>query len=303
MAKNTFIGTGGSADWTNTGNWSSGAAPVSTQDLYLTANSNSLTTGLAQSAVLPASLNVFTDYTGSIGNSGTVSGSSGSYLQLGPTVVNIGVQGQGTGNGPRRFNLNTGSTTTTINVISTTSSALDSGQAPVRLLGTSMTINQTGGIISVAAFPTETATITALNIANGGTGVSPQAFIGAGATLTALSQNAGTVTTASTASVPNATVSRSSTINHIGTGGFGTLTIGTGSTCNYDGSGTVDLLQLYGTIDLSGGGGTVTLTDSTFYTGAKVIDPLGRLVFTNPPTLSGCSQKDLTIDLGQGRKW
>jgi hypothetical protein len=303
MAKNTFIGTGGSADWTNTGNWSSGAAPVSTQDLYFTANTNSLTTGFTQSAVIPASLNIFTDYTGSIGNSGVLSGASGSYLQLGPTIVNFGVQGQGTGSGPRRFNLNTGTTTTTINILSTTSSALDSGQAPVRLLGTSMTVNLSGGIISIAAYPTETATVTALNVANGNSGVTPQAYVGPGATLSALSQSAGTVTIASTASCPLADLSRSSKLNHIGTGGFGTLTIGTGSSVNYDGSGTVSLLQIYGTIDLSGGGGTVTITNSTFYSGAKVIDPLGRLVFTNAPVLSGCSQKDLTIDLGDGRKW
>lgn len=302
MAKNTYLGT--SNDFTNTGTWSTGSAPVSTQDLYITSTSQVITAGLAESAVAPNSLNIYTDYTGAIGNPGTASGATGSYLQLGPTTTNIGVQGQGTGTGPRRCNLNFGSTTAIVNVQSTTNSPLDSGQSPVRLLGTSMTVNLTGGIISIAAFPTEAATITALNINSGQSSVTPSAYIGAGGTLTLLSQSAGTVTTASTSSVPNAVISQSNTgLVHIGTGGFGTLTIGGGAKCSYSGSGTIALLNITGTIDMSGGGGTVTVTNSTFFPGAKVIDPGGRLVFTNPPVLSECSQKDLSLDFGIGKKW
>jgi hypothetical protein len=52
-------------------------------------------------------------------------------------------------------------------------------------------------------------------------------------------------------------------------------------------------------LDLSQGIGAVTLTNSTFYKGAKIIDPLGRLVTTNPAAWIQCGFKDLDIETGK----
>ena len=112
----------------------------------------------------------------------------------------------------------------------------------------------------------------------------------------------GAVTSQSGVVVPNATVARPNAVfTHIGVGGFGTLSLQNGGKSFYNGTGIVTLLNLYGTIDFSGGGGAVTITNANLYKGATIKDPLGRVTWTNKPVPVGCSLSDINVDLGQGR--
>lgn len=298
MANNVLIGT--SSTFTTATNWSTGAAPVATQDVFLTNNTVSFTAGLNNATVASLNtLNVVMDYTGAMGSNGT----SNIYLQFSATTCNIGqpIVGGGNANGSNTFNWNAGTNSSICNVLNTANSGATTGQAPVKILGSNMTINLTGGIISVAALPTETATISTFTIANGQTGISPRAFIGPGCNTTTLTQNAGAVTNNSQMVITTANVARSSsTLNHQGTGGYGTLEIDNGASVSYVGTGSISSLILTGTIDFSGGGGPVTIVNRTLFRGAKFVDPSKRCTFTNNATFNGCSISDCTIDRGQG---
>ena len=82
MATNYWIGGSGSQPWTTGANWSLGAAPVSTNDVFILNGSSDINTGLAQSAVTLASLTIGSGFTGTIGAAAI----SGAFLDIGATV-------------------------------------------------------------------------------------------------------------------------------------------------------------------------------------------------------------------------
>lgn len=298
MANNVFVGT--SSSWQTTSNWSTGVAPVAADNVFLTNNSTAINSGLNNATQNITTLNVVMDFTGSVG----VNGTANQYLQIASPTANIGtpIAGGGFAPGTSLFNWNAGTTSTSINVYNTSNAGASLGQAPVKLLGSALTINHVGGVLSVGALPSENATVSSVNMAYNGNGISPQAYYGPGTNLGTLNVNGGSLTIASQQLVTALKVARSGTIcTHQGTGGYATLQIDAGARVNYNGSGSVNALTITGTIDLSGGGGNVSFGNVTFYRGASFIDPLSRSTFVNTPTIVGASIRDINMDLGQGR--
>jgi hypothetical protein len=297
VAINVLVGT--SSTWTTTSNWSTGAAPIANQTVVITNSSLVINAGLDQHTIALAGFNQDQSFTGQIG---TVGATGNTYLQIASPIINLGLPTP-TGSfdgGSRLFNLDAGTTSTLINVSATANSGTQTGRGPISLLGTALTVNLTGGSINIAPFATETATASALNIASGGTGT-PKCYLGPGVTLTTLSQNAGEVMNASNAIITTATITgEGSILTHAGTGGFATLKINPGTTVNYQGSGSINTLTLFGLLDMSVGGGTVHIGNLTIYAGAEIWDPNHRLVFDNTPVLSGCTLDDVTLNLGVG---
>ncbi len=293
MANNQFIGTG--STWTTTTHWSAGHPATTNEFTLLSGAAAAISAGLAQGAVVVGSLNQDMSFTGSLGTNGT----SNTYLQIASPVSNLGIISPSTTtSGSRAFNLDVGTSSSVINVMNTAQSGTSG--APVKLLCTNATVNLTGGIVSIAALASETATVNTLNVASSGTGVSPQAYLGPGCTVTTLAQNnAGAVTSASQALVTTATLTGSNAqLNHIGSGGISALTIANGAKVTYTGSGSINSMVLAGTLDMSGGGSTVHLGSGTLTVGAKIIDPLRRLVFDTALVRTLVAWKDVYIDRG-----
>lgn len=297
MATNIWIGT--TTSWTATTNWSLGSAPASTNDVYLTANSQAIIANLSQSAVTLNSFNQDISYTGSIGN---FTGASSDYLNIGATTFNLGQPSpSGSGNGSRRLNISAANSGATINVFSTASSGSDTGQFPVRLLGSNLTLNVVSGKVSIAALANETASITSLSTSGSTSTSTPSVYLGPGCTVTTANINSGSVVSDSSAAITTATVAgRNTTLTHMGTGGFGTLTVTERSTVNYNGSGNITTLNVLGTLDLSGGAANVTSANTNIYSGATIFDPAGRLTMSNI-TLVDCTMADITVNRGVGR--
>ncbi len=298
MANNVLIGT--SQTWTTASNWSTGSAPVSGDIPFLTNNTTIINAGLNNASVVLTTLNLVQDFTGRVG----VNGSSNQYLQIASTTVYLGIAptGGAVANGSSLFNLDVGTSSSTINVLTSSNAGSGTGQAPIKLLGTALTINLTGGIISVAALPTENATINTMNVVPSGQGIAPQAWVGPGCNMKTLVLTGGYVTSQSQSLTVNAQIAGSNTrLVYQGSGGFNALTIDAGGSVAYNGSGSVNSLTVTGAIDLSGGGGPVTFGNTTFYAGASFYDPLGRAIFTNQPTIVNTTRAAIGINLGLGR--
>ena len=80
-----WVGTdsGNEGDWATNANWSSGAVPIGSDDVYFEDSSQSVPSGLDQSGVELDSLNIGQSYTGSIGTDSTA-------LQIESPIVEIG---------------------------------------------------------------------------------------------------------------------------------------------------------------------------------------------------------------------
>jgi hypothetical protein len=298
MANNVLIGT--NTTWTTAGNWSTGAAPVNGDVVFLTNNSTLITEGLNNATVKLTTLNMVMDFTGRLGSNNA---SGNVYLQIAATTGNIGISPAGGAvvNGSSLFNWNAGTGSTTINVLTSSNSGSAQGQSPIKLLGSALTVNLLGGNISIASLPTENATVSALNVIASGQGVSPQAYLGPGCNLGTLTLTGGFVVSNSQQLVTSAVIAGSNVrLVHQGTGGFVNLTIDSGGV-TYNGSGSVNSLSLTGSIDLSGGGGTVVFGSVTLYAGAVFYDPLGRASFSTTPTLVNCTRANVSLNLGLGR--
>jgi len=298
MANNALIGT--DTTWTTTGNWSTGAAPVNGDVVFLTNNQTLITGGLNNATVKLTTLNMVMDFTGRLGSNAA---SGNTYLQIAATTGNIGIPPAGGAvvNGSSLFNWNAGTSSTVINVLTSSNSGSAQGQSPIKLLGSALTVNLMGGNISIAALPTENATVSSLNVIASGQGVSPQAYLGPGCNLGTLTLTGGYVVSNSQQLVTSAIISGNNVrFVHQGTGGFNSLTIDNGGV-TYNGSGSVNSLSLTGSIDLSGGGGTVVFGSVTLYAGAVFYDPLGRATFNTTPTLVNCTRANVSLNLGLGR--
>lgn len=293
MASDNWISSSDTA-WSTTGNWSLSAVPVSTNNVYMSANYSvvSVLSGLAQSAVTLASLNIDSSYTGLIGTAQAL-GTATAYLNIGATTFNLGTPSINAGNGSRRLNINAANSGAIVNVLSTGSTANDSGYTPLLLLGTALVLNCTGGITGVALNVGDTASVATLNMTVGS--AAPTVILGAGCTLTTGNVIGGTLQNFS-AAASTCIVRANGALTHGGTGGYTALTIADGRTVTYNGTGTITSLIFAGpgTIDFSQGTGAVTVTNYTLYPGAKIIDPLHRVTYTNQPTTTYVKQTQVS---------
>lgn len=246
MAKNYLIASASPATWSTAGNWSLGAAPVSTDEVIIENSAISLNAGLAQSAVALALLRIPLTYTGQIG----VAGHAGTYLAIGAAKALIGEPGRsdqgGNGSGMLKLDFGTAGGCDCL-VYNTSANSAESGLEPVRIKGAhaSHKLTVLGGRVGVATSnPAETATWPAISLAGGALG------LGAGVTWTDIWQTGGTLEIASGGSD---LVQTAGTLTTRGTVDITNLTIG--GTANLWGraaSGdSIDVLEILpgGTVD------------------------------------------------------
>lgn len=243
MAILYWTGTAADGNWTNSANWSTGAFPVTGDDVTLDRTSDDITLNLNQSAVLLSSLSITNSFQGTIGN---IPDATDEFLQIGATVVTIG---DGTGNGSSRLNLELGTDVTTINIINASSTGTDFPKAPLRInANNASNVIQVNGNNSTVSFldnTDDTGALGNIDIINGN-----DIQIGSGATYTSLTMIEGTCTSFETSGTVKVSAG---TMRLEGTGAISSI-IQTGGELIWNSTGTVN--------SYDGIGGTLETTDS-----------------------------------------
>jgi len=302
MSSNIFISTS-STDWNRAANWSLNQVPISNEDVYFSASAVSVDTNLDQHIIEDEygtalnTINFDTTYSGKIGTNNTINTTV--YLKIGSNNFNIGTPALTRGTGSQRLNIQAYNYGATFNIFSTATSAYDTNSTPCRIIGSGLNIDASGGITGVAIGPGETSSVSNLNMVQGAG--NPTVVLGQGVTLSNANVTAGTVINNSSSLVADAIISGGGQLTHQGNGGYLVLVINSGSYVAYTGLGTISTLQLTGTLDLSAGIGAVTITHAYLYSGAKIIDPFGRLTFTNPISLVETKLSNVSLDFGINR--
>lgn len=300
----TATASAGPNDWSTAANWSTGAVPVNSDNVYLENNDDDIKYGLAQSAVTVTLLEIRASFTGTIGLP-KVNEDATEYpeyradtLAISATTCNIG---NGPGNGSGRLKLNFGSVQTTLNVYAT-GSGLDDDQAALQWKGThaSNAVNIYRGEVDVAGYPAETATIATLRVGfESGQESDAQVRLASGTTLTTITQTGGELEINSAAT----TITRhGGSLTVRGTGAITTLTNNDGTVTHLS-SGTVTTYTggPGSTLDCSPALIAKTFTTTTIHAGATVLDPQALVTWTNGIVLSRCRIQDVSLDLGFNR--
>lgn len=232
----------GPNDWSTAANWSGGAIPANSDNVYIEDSDVDILYGLDQNGVTPTSLNIAMNYTGKIGLPYTnEDSSSGSYieyreryLKIGAATVNIG---RGDGAGSQRINLDLGTTNATVNVFN--SGSPESGRERAILLqdtNASSVLNIERGSVGVALEAAQTAQLATLRIGYVNSKASDsQVRTGPGLTLATLTMAGGVVTCGHAITTVN---QDDGTLTLEGTGAVTTLVV-TGGTCFYNTTGTL----------------------------------------------------------------
>ncbi len=179
--------------------------------------------------------------------------------------------------------LNFGSTAATVTVYDSSSTGANAYYPPILIKGTTLTLNQNGGSVGVAALPGETAGIVA-KVAQSNAGVAPNLVLGSGTTVTSLNQNYGNVMSMSANTTVTTVLSGSATYTYTGTGAHTTLTVNAGATCFYSGTGTATTTTVYGTLNCSRDPRAKTFTTMYVYSENVVLNNgvPGSITVTNP---------------------
>lgn len=301
----TSVTSSGPNDWSTAANWSTGAVPVSSDTVYIDQTNYDVFYGLAQSSVtltaliIGANFESGTNGTGTIGlpktNTGAATGVSAypeyrpDYLAIGATTLSIGY-GNGTGSG--RIKINTGSAQTALTQY-TSANGIETDLEAVLWKGThaSNTVVIIDGSFAAAGYGGESATIATCQVVGG------TVRLGAGCTLTTVSQNDGTATVNSSFTT---LTQQGGTMVCVGTGTATTINA-YGGTVAYQSNGTITTLQIGsgGTFDKSGDMRALTITNTAMYQGSTLLDPFRTITFTNPLTENDCGYGDVTIDRGR----
>lgn len=297
----------GPNDWSTAGNWSGGAVPVNSDDVYFEDSDVDCLYGLDQSAVTLTSLNVRKSYIGRIGLGRTDENDyvqyRDTYLKIGATTINIG---QGEGDGSGRTKINVGSVQTTLNQYGS-GSPEDEGVPAVLFLGThaSNAVNVTGGSFGAAVYGGEVATISALKISTADGADTPEVVCGLGVTLgTVLNYGGVLACDATTAAITSITQYDGSITINGKTNAVTALTL-YGGTVYYNSSGTCTAATVgnQGTLDFRRDPRAKTVTQLNCYAGAAVYDTIAVTTLTNGIDLIGCGIEDVTLQFGKHRTW
>jgi hypothetical protein len=282
MATQYWISTS-STDPSLAANWSTGVALANGDDAYIQAIPGLVLANIGasnMSAVTLNSLTISQSFTGTVGAAG-----AGGYWQIGATTWTLGtITGGINPGGSGRIKLNFGSVQFTGTIISTAGSATDSGQEPVRILGThaSNKLSVLSGTAGVATnVPGEVSTLSEVDVVgNPATGSSPTCNLGSGVTwTTAYCAGGGTLTTNSGSSGALDCAGSTATCN--GTALIATVT--NSGTIFYNvtppsGSCITTLNNLAnGTVDFTGGPAARTVGTYKPYAGSSI-----RLNAANP---------------------
>jgi len=282
--------------WDSAGNWSTGAVPVDSDDVYIERSSVDIKYGLANTSIDLTSLNIAQSYTGKIGLPDyNTDGTSyyeyrEKYLKLGTaTTVNVG-RGEGQGSG--RIKLHLGTNAATVNVEGTGSPA-ESGLPALLIQGSnaSNVLNITQGNVGLAVEVSTTAQFPTLRVGSESNPAGDVTLVcGAGCTLTTINQAGGNVTVETNVTTWTKTAGSTSTI--LGTATITTLTQDGSGTHYQQSSGTVTTATVRGAnavFDKARDLRALTITNSTFTGGAAINDPNKTVTFTSPMTTDQAS--------------
>ncbi|MGA1979454.1 MAG: hypothetical protein ABSG99_02660 [Sedimentisphaerales bacterium] len=232
--------------WDYAANWLPSGMPVATDNVYLENSSQSVLTGLNQSAVVLGSLNIAQSFTGSIGT-------ASAYLQIGATLANIGYHfGPGEAAGSGLIKLDLGTTASTIIVFNAGISA-DTTRPAIRLkyVNAATTLEVRRGEVGVAIETGEVSTGAGITLGYVDNVESDaNVYIGAGVTLATLTKKGGFCLLQCGATTINnyagELITEGSgaitTINAYG-GNIISNSTGTIGTCNISSKGTVDFTK------------------------------------------------------------
>ncbi len=277
MATVIWIGGSGSQPWTTTSNWSTGSVPVTGDTVYINAGASNINSGLSQSAVTLASLNILAGFTGTIVG-----------LNIGFTAGLFSAI-PASGSAPS-ISINAGSVQFGAIVINTAGWNNIIGQEPLQLVGSnsSNTLDVLGGTVGVATTAGSTATLSALIVGGTGTVVN----CGTGLTLTTATVNSASALLSSAMTMLN--VGSSGQVTAIGSGLIGTANVaGRLVASNRPGSGdfitTANIWSPGGVVDCSRNPVAGTIGTVNMSPGAQIITPnadaalitLSSIVFAN----------------------
>lgn len=297
----------GPNDWSTAANWSGGAVPVNSDDVYFEDSTIDCFYGMDQSAVTVTSLTIRNTFTGTIGlprtNENGYVEYRDTYLKIGATTITIG---QGSGDGSGRIKINAGSVQAALNVHNS-GTALDDGVPSILFLGThaSNAITVSGGSVGVAFYAGEVSTVSSLKVSvTDGLDMS-EVVCGLGVTLgTVVNYNGSITCDTTTAAITSLTQYGGQLIIDGKANAVTALTI-YGGTAYYNTAGTCTLAVVgaSGTLDFRRDMRAKTVTQLNCYDGASVYDTAGVLTLTNGIDLIACGIEDCKLELGKNKTW
>lgn len=263
-------------------NFAGAALPANGDTLVIQDSSASLKYSLdALSAVTLAALNILADFsTGAEVGLSLNNTDANPYYEYRPRYLEVGATlctiGDGLGQGSPRIALDFGSVQTLVQVIKTGNPS-DQDYGAVRLLGThaSNELRVFAGSVDIAMGPAEVSTFLTIT-ASGGV-----VRCGAGVTLTTVEANGNAVIEVRSAAT-TITTQGNGTVRKIGGGAVTTINVD-GGPVEYSAAGTITTLVVRAgkTFDASRLTVGVTITNSTAYAGARILDPNGKITWTN----------------------
>lgn len=296
MSTLNWIGASGSLSWATVGNWDTGVAPVTGDTVNINFGSADINSGLSQSGVTLAALNIGPGFSGTIGTTG----STGDFLAISATLWSVNSKSG-------RMKINFGSVQYTGTIIGT-APAIDTGMPALEILGTHasnkiyMSCPDANSTVGVATrFGGETSTISEFDI-QGGTFTA-----GAGCTLTTGKMSGGSVVTINSALTTLTQSGRNCNLTTQGTGAITTATITGQAFLNNRASGdSIGTLNIgpNATADFSTNPAPLTITNAVQVSSGGTFQAFspGQVQLTGPAAIQikpqFCDVGDIKIKVG-----
>lgn len=295
------VASAGPNHWDTAANWTGGAVPVDSDNVYFENSSVSVLYGLEQSDIQPTLTHFRRSYTGAVGlprwnETGGYPEYRTGYLQI-ESVTLIVEADSG------RIKIDATDGQTAVQVLNTGSPA-EEGVPAFLFKGTHAdnTLEINKGSVGVAVFAGETATLATLRV-NYTESVSSDVSLiaGVGLTLATLHQSGGKVDLSKS---PTTVTQIAGSLVVRGTTTATTLTIDGGETW-WLSSGTITTLNVgnEGVADFSRDTTPRTVTNCNVYHGGTILDPSGSVTFTNGVQLQRTTLDRVNLDLGFHRKY
>lgn len=290
--------------WSTAANWSTGAIPVDDDDIIIEDSDVDILYGLDQSAITADSLTIKASYTGQIGLAETNSDGSTSYveyrdthLKISPDVIDIG---EGDGDGSAMIKLDAGTVQTALTVYKT-GTAAEENYGAVQFIGThaSNTVTVQRGHVGIATQGGQTATVATLKVAYiNSVNSDSQVECGSGVTLTTISQMGGKLAVDS--NITTLTVDGGE-FTAKGTTAIASATVESGK-FYHQSSGTITALIVSsaGIADFSRNVAARTVTSTSVYSGASILDPFKTVNWENGLDAVHCDPfREASLQLGK----
>lgn len=291
---------GNETDFQTAANWSTASVPTTGDEVFIVGRDTDydIADGLDNSAILLARTVIDNSYTGNIGL-------ENAYLELPSTILEIGAQVVGSGNGSGRINLDLGTDATTITIYNSALTATDSGNYPIRILAANASniLRSLGGTCSIALKADESSNFPLIEI-NGGIVV-----LGESADAAVITNTGGELVSYDLPSSPTKTLTSLKLFNSATATLYGSSTIGTlenwsNSRFNKFSTGTISTLRVGdgATFDASLDTSPITITNCELYTNATLDLRSGKknVTFTNPVQLIGTTPQSVNILTNEG---